>query len=210
MMTGMLVRVRAVCDADFARIPLWLNHSRAGVLVGGGQGGVSTEDGWRSAVEHGDTRYAVIETIAGEPIGALSWRQHGHRDGFELGGVVGDESLWDSGCGIEGAMLLADYLFQVEGAHRVSMTAALYNRRTIGFLVKGGCVIEALLRDYLFADGRYYDAVVCSLLREEFYAPFEGHQPTTSFLDAGWVRDGSRLLAGYTVDGQGERSDIRT
>jgi RimJ/RimL family protein N-acetyltransferase len=195
LLSGLLVRVRPVREQDFTAIPGWLNHSKAAALVGGGQSGVTTERHWRAAVESGATQYAVIETHSGAQIGALSWRSRGHRTNFELGGVVGDEALWDSGCGVEGAMLLADHLFKVEDAHRVSMVAAVFNRRTIGFLVKGGCVIEALLRDYLFVDGRYYDAVACSLLREEFYAPFEGHQPTTNVLDETWVREGPLLLS---------------
>ncbi|MEV4692929.1 MULTISPECIES: GNAT family N-acetyltransferase [Micromonospora] len=175
----MLVRLRPVSEDDYGRLPTWTRHSAAGVLVGGGQSDGLDAAGWRSAIESGHTEYAAIETrIDGETIGMVSWRPLAHDRSFAVGAVVGDDQWWDSGAGLEGALLLVDHLFQRERAHRLELLAACYNRRSVAFLAKGDLVVDGVLRDYLYVDGGYHDAVICSMNREEYLAPLDGYLPS--------------------------------
>lgn len=182
-MRGMLVRLRAVEEDDYRLFPEWVGYSLAGVLSSGGQSNDLSAADWQRVITTGDTRYAVIELLSGGAIGAVSWRAKRYPGSFEVGGLVGRQSLWDSGSGVEAAMLMIDHLFQALNANRVEMMAAIYNRRTVGFLIKGGLTVEAVLRDYFFADGEYHDAVVCSILRAEYYsASYDEYMPSTEVL----------------------------
>ncbi|HIY40196.1 MAG TPA: GNAT family N-acetyltransferase [Candidatus Nocardiopsis merdipullorum] len=176
-MRGAFVRLLPVQRDDHALFVRWMELSPAGVLANGSQTSPRSAEDWERAIESGTTRYAVIETSEGTKIGAVSWQELAYPGSYLVGGIVGDGALWDTGLGLEGAMLLVAYLFDFENAHRVELVAALYNKRTLGFLVKGDTVVEALLRDFVFADSHHHDVIVCSLMREEYYAPFDGYQP---------------------------------
>ncbi|MEU9603342.1 GNAT family protein [Streptomyces sp. NPDC048057] len=195
-MQGLLVRLLPVRREDFDLLASWAGFSSAGVLINGGQGTGGSAADWERRVESGTTRFALVQTSAGRKIGVVFWRRLGHSRNFSIGGFVGDEDIWDSGSGLEGAMLLTEYLFAFENAHRIELTAASYNKRSIAFLVKGGAVVEAVLRSSLFADGQYHDAVVCSLTREEYEAPFPGYQPSVrTITPEGRERAGRRARA---------------
>lgn len=201
-MEGMLVRLRPAGAGDHRLLHEWVSFTTAGVLVSGGQSDTDAPDDWQSTLEAGDTTYAIIETRGGEQIGAVSWRPLAHDRSFEVGAVVGHPGWWDSGAGLEGALLAIDHLFGCMRAHRVEMVAAGYNKRSLGFLAKGGLRVDGVLRDYLFADGQHHDAVICSMNREEYLAPFDGYLPTIRMIAEDAERTAGELLRRH-LDGVG-------
>lgn len=178
-MQGLLIRLRPPEGGDFPVLSRWVSFSTAGVLTSGGMADCLSAADWERMATGGNTRYAIVETLTGRAVGAVSWQANRYPGSFSIGGVIGDRDLWDGGHGMEAAMLAVDHLFQAERAHRVELVAALFNRRTVGFIVKGQVRVEAILRDHLFVDGTYHDAVVCSILREEYYQPYDGYGPSS-------------------------------
>jgi RimJ/RimL family protein N-acetyltransferase len=193
-MEGLLVRLRPVGAEDHRLLHAWAGFTTAGVLVSGGQSDAIGPDEWKAAIEGSDTTYAIIESRSGEPVGAVSWRTLAHDRSFEVGALVGHPGWWDSGAGLEGAMLLIDHLFGCERAHRIEMVAAGYNKRSLAFLAKGGISVDGVLRDYMFADGRHHDAVICSMTREEYLAPFDGYLPRTRLVPLDTEAEAMRIL----------------
>ena len=140
-MRGAFVRLLPVQRDDHALFVRWTELSLAGVLANGAQTSSRSAGDWERAIESGTTRYAVIEAGAGTKIGAVSWQELAYPGSYLVGGIVGDRALWDTGLGLEGAMLLVAYLFVFENAHRVGQVAALYKQRTLGFLDKCDTVV---------------------------------------------------------------------
>lgn len=165
-MEGTLTRLVPVDDADFELITRWLQPSQVATLGAGGTAAYRT----RESIQKGMSQapLVMIETKDGRKVGLVQWHTLGHERSYELGAVVGDPQLWDSGCGVEASLLAMDYLFRFRNAHRVQLTVGFYNRRVLTFLSKTDVVIEGILRDHFYFDGRYHDAVVASVLRPEY------------------------------------------
>lgn len=167
-MHGYLIRLVPAESEDFALVSRWLRPSHEGALGAGGESEFMSS----TQIEEALTRAtgAMVETLDGVKVGYVQWHRLKHGGSYEVGGMIGDPELWDSGCGAEASMLVLDYLFHAKNAHRVQFMTGTYNRRVINFLIKNDVVIEGILRDYFFLDGEYHDAVIASLLRDEYYA----------------------------------------
>nr|MDT0660477.1 GNAT family protein [Micromonospora sp. DSM 115978] len=167
-MQGYLARLVAVEEADYELITRWVQPSHAGALGAGGDTEFYTLETIRAAMKKNPM--AMIESRDGRKVGLVQWHTQRNARSYELGAMVGDPELWDSGCGAEASLLALDYLFRCKDAHRVQFMTGLYNRRVLSFLFKTDVVIEGILRDYFYFDGRYHDAVVASVLRPEYDA----------------------------------------
>ncbi|MGW4896336.1 GNAT family N-acetyltransferase [Kitasatospora sp. NPDC004240] len=167
-MQGFLTRLVPAEEEDFTLVAAWLRPSPEGALGAGGESEFYSSAQIRSSLSR--STGAMVETLDGEKVGYVQWHRLKHDGSYEIGGMIGDSRLWDSGCGAEASMLLLDYLFHAKNAHRVQFMTGTYNRRVINFLIKSEVVIEGVLRDYFFLDGEYHDAVIASLLRDEYYA----------------------------------------
>ncbi|MDA0565655.1 GNAT family N-acetyltransferase [Streptomonospora sp. S1-112] len=169
-MDGHLVTLRPPTEADFELISEWMRPGRTAALAGGGSELASADLIRRRAEISGESILMVhTKAAVGRPIGFIRWQTRKYAGHYEIGGAVGDAGFWDSGCGAEATSLVLEHLFHARNAHRVQFVVGLYNRRTVKMLLNSGIVVEGLLRDYFFLDGEYHDAVVASVLRDEFY-----------------------------------------
>jgi RimJ/RimL family protein N-acetyltransferase len=176
-MQGNLVRLTAVEERDYELVARWIQPSHAATMGAGGSAEYMSVERVRGGMSK--MPMVMIETLDGRKIGLVQWHTLGHARSYELGAVVGEPELWDTGCGAEASLLALDYLFRFRDAHRVQFMTGLYNQRVLNFLFKTGIVIEGVLRDHFYFDGRYHDAVVSSILRSEY---------------DGWLAEGDDLL----------------
>ncbi|MGQ0842181.1 GNAT family N-acetyltransferase [Actinokineospora sp.] len=167
-MQGYLTRLVPVEDEDYALVAKWLQPGPEGALGAGGESQFMSTKQLGEAL--GRSTGAMVATMDGRKVGYVQWHRLKHGGSYEVGGMIGDTDLWDSGCGAEAGLLLLDYLFHEKNAHRVQFMTGTYNRRVLNFMMKSNVVVEGVLRDYFFLDGCYHDAVIASLLREEYYA----------------------------------------
>lgn len=72
------------------------------------------------------------------------------------------------GYGTEAMILALDYGFGMFNLHRVELQVYEFNGRGIHVYEKIGFKREGVLRDYLYFNHKYYDAIVMSILEEEF------------------------------------------
>ena len=83
--------------------------------------------------------------------------------GFALG-----SAFWSTGIFEEAATLVADFAFDVLGAHRIEGRAAKSNVRANAALTKIGAVGEAILKGALQRDRKYHEQLLWTIIREEW------------------------------------------
>ena len=167
-MKGALVKLQAIEPEDYKLFAECFRPSKVSALALGTQDFVTIEEVEKN-IKFGNTRYATVLTHENDKIGFISWQSQKYEGNYLLGGIIVDQNKWDQGYGAEASLLILDFLFHTKNAHRVQFINAAYNRRTIGFLIKNKVKIEGVLRDHIFMDGEYHDAVISSILREEYY-----------------------------------------
>ena len=86
----------------------------------------------------------------------------------ELGIGIGDKAYWGKGYGREAMSLLLDYAFRLRNFRRVWLWVHSDNERAIRSYRACGFVEEGRLRQHLWSNGRYVDAVYMGILVEEW------------------------------------------
>ncbi|HET6859843.1 MAG TPA: GNAT family protein [Streptomyces sp.] len=167
-MQGEFVSLRPIRDRDdYDLIALW-SASDAGSYSSGSQVFLTGEAMEAFVAKHG-INYLMVVDRSGEPVGGVSWQQLAYPGSFEVGNVVGSSDLWGLGYGVESVNLLLEFLFHQRNAHRIHLMTGLFNKQMVQIFLTGPIRTEGVLRDFFFLDGEYHDALVGSLLREEYY-----------------------------------------
>jgi RimJ/RimL family protein N-acetyltransferase len=83
--------------------------------------------------------------------------------GFALG-----SPFWGSGVFQEGARGVIDFAFGVVGVHRLEARSIASNVRGNAALRKVGAMEEGMLRRAFVRDGRYFDQILWSILKEDW------------------------------------------
>ncbi len=83
--------------------------------------------------------------------------------GFALG-----SPFWGSGVFLDGARAVIDFAFNVVGVHRLEARSIASNGRGNAALRKIGAMQEGVLRRSFQRNGRYFDQLLWSILREEW------------------------------------------
>jgi RimJ/RimL family protein N-acetyltransferase len=86
----------------------------------------------------------------------------------ELWMYLGDRDAWGKGYGTEVCVALCRFGFERLNLNRIHLYTPVYNQRAVALYEKVGFKTEGVLRQDVFQDGQYYDAVVMGLLRQEF------------------------------------------
>lgn len=83
--------------------------------------------------------------------------------GFALG-----SAFWGTGVFQEGAHGVIDFAFGVVGAHRLEARSIASNGRGNAALQKMGAMQEGVLRRSFLRDGRYFDQILWSILKDDW------------------------------------------
>ena len=83
--------------------------------------------------------------------------------GFALG-----SPFWGSGVFQEGARAIIDFAFGVVGVHRLEARSIASNGRGNSALHKMGAMQEGVLRRSFIRNGRYFDQILWSILKEDW------------------------------------------
>lgn len=86
----------------------------------------------------------------------------------ELGIAIGDKEYWGRGYGRETVSLLLDYAFRLRNFRRVWLWVHAGNERAIRAYEACGFVVEGRLREHVWSNGRYEDAVYMGVLRDDW------------------------------------------
>lgn len=163
--------LRQAGSGDAALIARLTTQSDAASQIGLRGGPADDEQGLRDAIASGSVHFLIVSTLEGNPIGLVEWRWSGQRVArcAHIGIMITDPDLWSLGYGAEAIDNAIEELFYTHDVHRIEFLTAMSNHRVASLLARGrGPVIDGILRDYFYADGRFEDAVLWSILREEF------------------------------------------
>jgi RimJ/RimL family protein N-acetyltransferase len=89
------------------------------------------------------------------------------RDSF-VGLGIGPRDFWGKGYGTEAMNLILQYAFTEINLHRVTLTVFEYNPRAIRSYEKAGFRYEGRQREAILREGKRWDILFMSVLREEW------------------------------------------
>lgn len=162
------VTLAPVTRADYETISQWTS-SDTWLYASGIHSYISPSDLERFFDKVEDD-FLLACTDDGQPIGLVSWKEGDTPGNYLVGSMIGDAEMWGAGFGSESVILLLGMLFDSRNAHRVQFVCGVFNKGAVENFCSGLMKVEGVLRDYYFVDGAYYDALVGSILRDEYYA----------------------------------------
>lgn len=85
----------------------------------------------------------------------------------EYGIFIGEGAALGRGCGTDAAKLAIRYAFEELGLHKLYLRVISDNERAVRSYEKAGFVIEGVLKDDIYVDGRFCDVTRMAVIREE-------------------------------------------
>jgi RimJ/RimL family protein N-acetyltransferase len=116
-----------------------------------------------------DIVFAIIEKAGGKVVGTCGLycinfiSRHA-----ELRIVIGEKDFWGKGLGTETLRLMISYAFDKLNLNKVWLGGNADNTAAIRCYEKAGFTREGVLRQEIYRNGKYYDAIRLSILREEY------------------------------------------
>ena len=116
-----------------------------------------------------DDSFAIHLKDDKEPIGVVSLMNISKANASaELSIIVGHPDDRHHGYGAEAIAVLLDYAFEERGLNRVGLSVFEFNEDAIAAYRKLGFLEEGRLRKALRRDGAFHDAILMSVLKEEW------------------------------------------
>jgi RimJ/RimL family protein N-acetyltransferase len=200
MMRGTAISLSPISgDQDYELLSEW--SSSPSWVRASGRLHYLTPQQAREMMQKPDIKWLMIRTHDGRPIGALNWQELEYQQSFMIGTMIGDETLWGAGYGVESIMLAAQYLFHANNAHKIQFIIGAFNKAMIELWCQGPIQIEGILRDHYFMDNAYHDAIIGSILRDEYYALLDKSQmPITDAIPDHEKFDARKVIRQHLTD----------
>lgn len=113
-------------------------------------------------------RWAVIEKSSGCCIGQIAFFLVDSRNNFvEIEYCIGMD-FQQKGYATESTRAVIKYGFEQAGFHKLQICCRSNNLPSKRVIEKCGFVYEGALRDYFYIDGKYYDRLYYSILKDEY------------------------------------------
>lgn len=184
MLTGKLVRLRAVEPTDYELLWRWSNTSEImqyWARPGNTESLAEVAERERAQAARSNSRKYIVETPEGQPIGQidyydLDWQS---RSAW-ISIMIAEKEFWDGGYGTDAMRTLLRYLFRQLGLHRITLTVLESNIRAQRSYLKSGFVHEGILRDWKFVENRWMNGVIMSVLEGDFAKLFHEESENAS------------------------------
>lgn len=170
---GQKVILRGLRREDMPAYRNWIENPKVTELMESGWRPLSdadVENLYRSSTEPNDTVvFVILDRATGQPVGAcglylIQWVCR--RADFRI--IIGEPSAWDKGLGSEAARLVVACGFDRLNLETIYLGVNTENKRAIRSYERAGFVREGVRRKLIYRNGRYYDALMMSVLREEY------------------------------------------
>ena len=83
--------------------------------------------------------------------------------------IIGEKKFWNKGYGREAAKLIINYGFNKLNLNKIWLGVNAENKAAVKSYENSGFVREGALREEIYRNGKYYDAIRMSMLRKEFH-----------------------------------------
>ena len=173
MLRGEKVILRAVEREDLKRLHE-LERDVELTILGDGQWEpvplAAFEKEWERRFDDEERARFVIEAD-GKVIGGIGLHHRNRREGTaQFGIAINDRDYLGKGYGRDAVNVLLGWAFRVQNYRRIWLETAASNERAIQAYRACGFVEEGRLREHVWSNGRYVDAVYMGVLREEWPA----------------------------------------
>ena len=116
----------------------------------------------------------VIDKASGKEIGfcglhRILW-MHRHA---EYRVFIGEKEYWDKGYGREILKVMFRYGFELLNFNKIWLGVTASHKRAVKSYLGSGLVQEGVLRQEIYRNSSYHDAVRMSMLRDEYYSKFK-------------------------------------
>lgn len=123
---------------------------------------------WKSKI---DIVLAVIDKKTDVHIGnvglyVINWISRA----AELRIIIGEKKYWNKGYGTEASQLTVAYGFEKLNLNKIWLGVNQDNKSAVKTYEKAGFIHEGILRQEIYRNGQYYDALRMSILRDEYFA----------------------------------------
>jgi RimJ/RimL family protein N-acetyltransferase len=113
--------------------------------------------------------YAIHERPTDRLVGLTTFSSFDADNGSVLFHItIGERDAWGRGYGTEATELMLGLAFNHIGLHRVGLSVFSFNERAIRSYRKAGFTVEGRLREAIARDGRRWDEIQMSILRDEW------------------------------------------
>ncbi|MDD5643841.1 MAG: GNAT family protein [bacterium] len=113
--------------------------------------------------------FAVADKKTGKMIGTIGlYNVRPVTCAAELRIIIGEKKVWGKGYGTEACLMLLDYAFNRLNLHKVFLGVNSDNKSAVKCYKKAGFIEEGILRDEIYRNGKFYDALRMSILRAEY------------------------------------------
>jgi RimJ/RimL family protein N-acetyltransferase len=120
--------------------------------------------------EH-DVVFGIVVKETDVLIGVTGLHQMDFKNRRAVFGIfIGEKSVWGKGYGTEATALITGYAFETLNLNRVGLEVYEDNERGIRAYERVGFQREGVLRQMMYREGRYWNTILMSLLREEWEA----------------------------------------
>lgn len=169
------LRLRSAEKTDLPRFVAWLNDPevRRHLLINLPLS-MTQEERWYDSMSQRQPaeQVLVIEVREGEdwpPIGTISFHQIDWVNrSTEVGILIGEKAYWNQGYGRDAMRLMLRHGFSTLNLNRIYLHVFEDNLRGIRAYERAGFIQEGRLRQDVFREGRYWDVLIMSVLREEW------------------------------------------
>lgn len=170
MYEGRLVRLRERRPDEEAPVcAKWLNDPDTARRISAGPMPITPEAERDYILKHTGDSFAVETLDGGRYIGNCSFFDVNPRArSCQVGWLIGDPAMRGKGYGSDMIITLLKFLFRQRNMLRVGLEVFACNAEAVRLYERLGFVREAIYREHVFADGKYWDEYAYGILREEF------------------------------------------
>ncbi len=170
---GKKIYLRGLDRGDLSNLVGWMNDSEVTHFLFMGERPANLEvlaEQWEKNVRNlNEVTFAVIDKKNNRMVGwgglyVINWSSRT----AEYRVFIGAKNYWNKGYGTEIAKLIVQYGFEKLNLNKVWLGVNTEHKGGFYSYQKAGFVKEGVLRQEIFRNNRYYDAVRMSILRSEY------------------------------------------
>jgi RimJ/RimL family protein N-acetyltransferase len=160
-------------ESDLGLMVQWFNDPEIAHLVGGWDFPISLaqqKEWYRGSLQDRRNQRWIIENFDGQPLGITGlWDIDWHNRQALSAVKLGSADARGKGYGTDAIMTVMAYAFFQVGLNRLWTDIVEYNVPSYKAYVEHcGWKVEGVLRQTIFRDGKYYDQLRISILKDEF------------------------------------------